>query len=288
MPITPQQREERKAWLGSSDIAAIMGLDPFKSSYDVWLEKTGKLVDAPQPDDPNDPRNVGNRLENAVLDFAEERLGVLQRNAQAAIIGTPIRVNTDAIVLATGIPVEAKTTADGEFWGDDGVPNQAPDRVIIQSHCHMLAWNQDVCYVPCLEAHFRFKFTMRPITMDSRIADAIRERATMFWAHNVAGDIPPENSTASLEVVKLIRRTPEKVTTVDPELVSRWLESKQIAAEAAKRAEADQAAMVAAMGDGEAATCGELGAVTYYEQKRKGFTVAESSYRVLRHKKSGL
>ena len=43
MPITDEQRERRKTRLGSTDIAAILGVDHFRTAYDVYLEKTDKL-----------------------------------------------------------------------------------------------------------------------------------------------------------------------------------------------------------------------------------------------------
>ena len=52
--LTQQQRTDRMSGLGGSDIAAILGVSPYKTAVDVWLEKTGRAV--------ND--NIGN--ENAV------------------------------------------------------------------------------------------------------------------------------------------------------------------------------------------------------------------------------
>ena len=34
--------EERRHFIGGSDIGAILGLNPYKSPVDVWMEKTGK------------------------------------------------------------------------------------------------------------------------------------------------------------------------------------------------------------------------------------------------------
>ncbi len=41
MPITNRQRKLRQDHIGSSDMAAILGVDPWRTAYDVWLEKTG-------------------------------------------------------------------------------------------------------------------------------------------------------------------------------------------------------------------------------------------------------
>ena len=47
--MTVSQAQDHDAWLkvrntgiGGSDAAAIMGLNPYKSPYELWLEKTGQ------------------------------------------------------------------------------------------------------------------------------------------------------------------------------------------------------------------------------------------------------
>lgn len=45
--ITDKQREQRRRYIGGSDMAAILGVDPWKTQVDLWLEKTGRLVDEP-------------------------------------------------------------------------------------------------------------------------------------------------------------------------------------------------------------------------------------------------
>ena len=63
--ITEEQRIARKNGLGGSDIAAICGMNPYKSPYDVWLEKTREsIMDEP----PNMNMQIGNALESLVAD----------------------------------------------------------------------------------------------------------------------------------------------------------------------------------------------------------------------------
>ena len=51
------EREEwlkvRKKGIGSSDAAAAIGLNPYKSQLELWMEKTGRDKELPKPD-PND------------------------------------------------------------------------------------------------------------------------------------------------------------------------------------------------------------------------------------------
>jgi predicted phage-related endonuclease len=39
MSLTPEQIAIRRTRIGSSEVGAILGIDPYKSAYDVWTEK---------------------------------------------------------------------------------------------------------------------------------------------------------------------------------------------------------------------------------------------------------
>lgn len=292
MPITAQQKIERRKHLGSSDIAAILGLDPYRTAHDVYLEKAGKLIDDTDEDlSGADVKYIGNRLEESVLGFAADRLGRdLEYNCTAVVPGTPIVVNTDAITCSQDPePVEAKTSGivakTPEWWGEDG-SDQVPDRVIVQAHAHMMAWNSSVCHIPALIGGRGFALFRVP--RNPKIVDAIGARAIEFWDQHVQADIPPTNSSASLQIVKLVRRQPEKIAAVDPALLQQWLEAREAEKVAEKAADAAQAALLTALGDAEAGLCGDLGAVTFFEQTRKEYVCKASTFRVLRHKPKGL
>jgi predicted phage-related endonuclease len=290
MPITPEQRAERRNHLGSSDLAAILNLDPFKTAWDVWASKTGQLDDyAPELLDGADPRYAGNILESSVLQFAADRLGPVEANRHKEIEGSPIAVNTDAVVVASGEPVEAKTVGlfgrlrDEEYWGEDGSVNQVPDRVIIQAHAHMIAWDRGLCHIPALIGGRGL--VMLGVTRDDRLASTILFRANEFWQRYVLPKSPPPDVAGSIEILKLVRRQPNKVVPLDPTLVEAWLKAKDAESEAKDAAESAKAAVLTALGDAEAGNAGDAGAVTFMEQSRKEYVCKASTFRVLRHKK---
>ena len=286
MPITTEQLEARRSSVGSSDVGAVLGVDPFRSAYDVWLDKTGQL----EPDtSTNKAAEAGNLLENGVLDWAEEQLGKIERNVHIDVPNTHLSVNTDARLIATGEPVEAKTSGlfnffGGDEWGDDHTDG-VPDRVILQASCHMIAMESGICHIPALIGGRGF--AMFQVARDNSICDYLLKGVEEFWQHVVDGT-PPVESQATLEIAKRIRHIPEKVTKIDPALVEAFLSAKDAfkAAEDAKKIA--QGAILTAMGDAEAAHCGEFGAMTYYEQSRKEYICKASTFRVLRQKKKGL
>lgn len=282
MTITATQREQRRKHLGSSDMAAVMGFDPFKNAHDVYLEKTGKLEDE-KSDKAIFKR--GNYMEFALLQFAEDELGELVRNQyrSAKIRGIPIGTNIDAILNATGAPIEAKSQGwyAPEYWGEPGT-DEIPDRAIIQSHCHMICTDTQFCHVPVYLA--KREFLMYGVSFDADIAGNITDAAVAFWNDHVLKDIPPENVTPSLATLKRVIRTPETVAELDPDIVKQWQMFNDAKLGAERAANAYKAIVIAALGQADGGKC-SLGTLTYFEQNRKAYSVEAGKYRVLKFKK---
>ena len=59
----------RKNYIGGSDAAAIIGLNPFVTPYSLWAEKTGRL---PERED-NEAMRQGRDLEQYVADLASRK-----------------------------------------------------------------------------------------------------------------------------------------------------------------------------------------------------------------------
>ncbi len=266
MPITPAQLEKRKERLGSSDMAAILGLDRHRNAHDVYLEKTGRL----EPQETNQAMEAGTMFEDGVLQYAERELGKLTRNQfrSAKDRGIPLGANIDAVLIEGNIPVEAKTA--GLFgplrdtWGEPGT-DEVPDRVIIQATVHMICSMTDLCHVVAFLGGRGFvKYV---VNRDATIVDVVSETAVRFWSTNIVGDTPPDNTLPSAQSIKRIRREPETVVNIDQELIDNWLKAK----EAVKAAEAikdeSEVKMLTALGDNEGGL-GLSGMLTYYAQSR--------------------
>ena len=285
--ITEEQRIQRMNHDGSTDLPAIMGVDPWRTRADVWLDKTGKLEDKPTPVDGKDPRVVGNTMEGGVLDFAERELGPLERNIFMPCPnypGEPIASNLDAIVIGTGVPVEAKTS--GSVFGGEEHTDQIPDHIIIQCQVHIFCSVVDMCHVPALVAKFNhLELNMFEVLRNETLIDLIREADAEFREKYVKTDTPPPDSVPHLEVLKRVRRIPAKVVDVKPELIQQWRDDNEAAKESEKIADESKALVIAALGDAEGSTAGALGSVTYFEQHRKEFVSKACDFRVLRFKK---
>lgn len=269
MPITEAQRESRRKHLGSSDVAAILGVDPFKNAYDVWLEKTGKVDSS---DISSEAAEIGNALETGILNLAERKLGRILRNQyrSAKDRGLPLGANIDGLVIASNEPIDAKTSGiTGPLfgnWGDEGT-DQVPDHIITQAHVHMLCVDKEICHIAAVLGGRGFQLFQVP--EDKELRNIICEKAIEFWEKHVQADVPPANVTPSALMIKRIIREPNSVVDVPDELVQKWLDAQQAKRDAEKMCDAAQAEVLAALGQAECGNC-SFGQVTYFEQSRSG------------------
>ena len=135
--ITDRQLELRNKGLGSSDIASIMGLNPYQSPRDVWLLKTGRVATL---QDAGQAAHLGSMIEPAILALAAEELGDRVVAPTSTFTRGILRANIDGMVgvFKRGSPiVEAKMTSISDGWGE---PHSSivPDRVMLQVQMQML------------------------------------------------------------------------------------------------------------------------------------------------------
>ena len=69
--------EVRKQGIGSSDAAAAVGLNPYKSQLELWLEKTGRDTGLPKtdPDDEESAMCSGQPIPDSGLSFSSATAG---------------------------------------------------------------------------------------------------------------------------------------------------------------------------------------------------------------------
>lgn len=246
--LTPEQHAVRRTKVTASELAAVMGLDPYKTAGDVWAIKTGKV----ENDGGSDAAEWGHRIEPALLDWAAGKLeSSITRNVwkTSGVLGG----TCDAIVDSCGVPLEAKTCGLMNFkalnmaeWGEDGT-DEVPDRFLVQVHVQMIVTGTQYAYLAALLAgHGQRLYT---IERHPALCDEIERRADAFWKC-VTTDTPPD-AAPSLEVVQRFRRVPGRVVTIRDEVAETYIKAK---AERKKWEDAEEAAraeLLASMRDGD-------------------------------------
>jgi putative phage-type endonuclease len=276
--ISPEQKIERRKYLGASEIAAVIGLDQHRSAADVWLTKTGEADDF----EGNEATRRGELLEPAILKYAGQEIGKPFDVDTMLIHPNGIHAaNFDGIAPDRDFVVEAKSSRVNGEYGEP-MTDQVPDKVIIQTHAQMLVAGPQcrMAYVPIISAGLDFKLYIVP--RDEEICRIVLNTGVDFMEKFVRPKIRPSDFRPSIEVLKRVRRQPKSFVDIKSELIDRWEEAKAARKEAEEYAESQYAALLAALRGAEAAFDETGRMVSFFEQHRKGYTVKATSFRVMR------
>ena len=80
-----QWLQVRRGGIGSSDAATAVGLNPYKSQLELWLEKTGRQPAGEEPPGMDDPRYWGTLLEPYVAVAYQQKTGRKVRKLNAVL-----------------------------------------------------------------------------------------------------------------------------------------------------------------------------------------------------------
>jgi len=191
--------EHRRKGIGGSDAAAIVGLNPWCSPFDVYADKLGLI---PEQED-NEAMRQGRDLEGYVAQRFMEATGkkVRRRNA---ILQHPehtfMAANIDRWVVGENAGLECKTTSvlnrtkfsQGEF----------PPNYYVQCMHYMAVTGAERWYLAVLVLNKAFHvFT---IERDEAEIAALVQSEKHFWEEHVLKQIPPapDGSESTSEVIK--------------------------------------------------------------------------------------
>lgn len=273
----------RRGGIGSSDIAAIVGLSPWGSPYSVWADKTGR-TDLDAGGD-SDVLEFGRRAEAMIGPWFAEETGYVTRKWQHRATHRrwpEARATLDALVYRhrrsrTPIgPLEMKTTGWQRNW------DELPDQYDVQIQWQLEVLDLDHGWIAALHGR---RLAVYPV--ERRPADGawLLEQAQRFWRDHVLADVPPpvDGRDATTRALAGLRRTAGLEVDISDELgtIRELKAAKEAAALAKKRADELANRVKAALGDGELGLINGLPAATYRTRNRKSYTVEAGTYRAL-------
>lgn len=177
----------RKGGIGGSDIGAIMGANPYKTSFDVFIDKTTDRVEDLSD---NDAVYFGNVLEDVVAKEFEKRCGkkVSKLNAVLQSKETPFAyANIDRRVVGEDAGLECKTT--NAFRSKEWKDGEIPGSYIFQCQWYMYVTGFKKWYIACLIGGQ--KFVSHELTRDDELIALMIERASDFWENHVKRNEAP-------------------------------------------------------------------------------------------------
>ncbi|WP_250866194.1 YqaJ viral recombinase family protein [Caballeronia sp. INSB1] len=191
----------RRTGIGGSDAAAAVGLNPYKSQLELWMEKTGRdhELEKPDPNDTTHPVFWGTLLEPIVAAAYTQQTGNRVRKVNAVLRHPTIPfmlANLDREVVG-GAEVqllECKTA--GEF-GARRWREGVPEYVQLQVQHQLAVTGKQAAHVAVLLCGQ--KLDVHPIERDDELIARLIELEARFWQFVESDTPPPADGSGSAD-----------------------------------------------------------------------------------------
>lgn len=272
--------EDRSQFIGGSDSAAILGISPWRTPYQVWEEKVGLTQEAPDPE--REQRlERGKMLEPYVIEMLRRQRGIVAvaTNRRYFDSGLPFLSSEIDAETADGTNLEIKTVSPfaAAEWGEEG-SDEIPLHYQAQAMHNLMVTGRVLCIFGVLIGADDLRTYQ--LRRDDEIIRAMREKEAEFWG-NVQRRQPPELvNLADVERVFRVDRgtaveaTPE-IFLCSHRLQQYWAEIARIE----KMADAEELAIKKYMAESATLTFGDRTLATWKTQRPRRFS--ESEFRKL-------
>lgn len=193
-------KELRSHYIGGSDAAAVVGLNPFSSPYSLWAEKTGRIPGF----EGNLATEVGTYLEEFVAQKFAAETGKKVRRANQSFLNSDYPwaiANIDRDIVGEDAGLEIKTTSELNLKKFAG--GEYPANYYAQMVHYLAITGKQRWYLAVLIGNREFKWFV--LERDEDEIAALMEAEKDFWRH-VETDTPPaaDGMQATGEAIKTI------------------------------------------------------------------------------------
>lgn len=256
LPGSPEWLAARRDGLGASEVPAILGLDPYKTALDIWLEKRG-LAEGRVGD--TMPQKVGRFAEGMIASLYAETTGQTlvtvptRRHGELSMLfASADRMVVDPDEIAWRYPVEIKNRGGlPRGWGEAGT-DEIPEAVAVQAHVQMACYGLDRADVAALLGGNDFRI----YTLQRRpdIEAYILENVAAWWQRHIVEGVEPaiEGPSASKYLAQKFAQSTGEVVAASEEvnaMLASLARVKRAIAEGEAEEEALTNAIKAAIGE---------------------------------------
>ena len=285
----------RRKGIGGSDVAALLGISPWRTARDLYFDKLN-IVAVEDNEDYWVALEMGHLLESLVAKIFQHRTGYkvyqikkMFQHPQYSWMLADVDYFVELPDGSTAI-LEIKTTnynARDNWWlnGEETVPVYYE----AQGRHYMAVMNVDRCFFCCLYGNNEEETIIREIRRDESYEEEMIFLEQYFWENHVLTRTPPPYTEDGDLVLESVRRhtgsadQDAPVVTLDLSLTAKLMrylqlqEQKKLTEAGSKEIEADmkrlKAALVAEMGKSCKAVCQQDGVnyiVTYNPVRKPG------------------
>lgn len=266
----------RQKYLGGSDVAAILGVSPWRTPLDVYLDK---IQPRQEETDPGRLKvlNRGKRMEPYVIDLLAEETGLEivrrgERYLDPELDFVAAEIDAES---ATGENIEIKTVSPfkANEWGEEQ-SDEIPLHYAAQAMHGLMVTSREVCIFGVLIGGDDFR--VYRIERDDVTIDAIRRKEIEFWSRIQARQAP-EPSTVS-DVFRLFGTKDSGIAVEAPDALHADVIALKSLKDDAKRLDAQielrEERIKLHMADASILTMNGQPVVTWKEQSSKRFDQA--------------
>lgn len=197
--LTDEQLAERRTGIGGSDAGAALGLNPYRSPVDVYMDKLGLGT----PFEGNETTHFGNVLEQVIRDEYTRRTGnrlrvpkKMRRHREYP----HMLANVDGLVIGERRGFEAKTSDKylRTQWGPTG-SDEVPPSYLIQVNHYMIVYEYDAWDLAVLIGGNDFR--IYHFRADPQLHKMIIEKEAEFWRCVTFRDPPPPRSIEDVDTL---------------------------------------------------------------------------------------
>lgn len=228
--------EARTQGIGASEVATVVGLNPYETPYQLWRRKMG--LETPKQE--TFAMKAGHYLEDAVAKFYSDASGreVINSTAPDFMFVNEkkpfLRVSPDRLVWLPNMPknddnkmiLECKTTQKAID------PDNLPKHWFCQVQMNMGVAGYEHSSLAWLTAGREFDY--RDIDFDSDFYGWLVEEVEKFWVDNILGKKEPASMTAEDVTIRYQKSTSGKTVEANDEILQQIARLKDVKSEIAK------------------------------------------------------
>ena len=201
---------ERQKGIGGSDVGAILGVNKWKTAFQVYLDKTEEIV---QVDEPSEVAYWGTELEDMVAREFSKRTGKKVRRDTTHFVSKeyPFMVaNIDRRVVGENAILECKTVNQ---WGaKEWEGDEIPPSYLLQVQHYLYVTGAEKGYIAALIGGQRFIW--KEVAKDEELIKIIIDAESEFW-NMVVNKTPPALDGSSAAEQYINKRFNEADTELD-------------------------------------------------------------------------
>lgn len=203
-PTRAEFLQSRQKYIGGSDVSAILGISPWKTATDLWLDKI--KPPAERADETNaTAKRRGSRLEPYILDMIREEHGlqIVARNERYVDDEVPyFAAEIDAETADETVEIKTVHPFKAKEWGELET-DHLPLHYVAQVQWGLGIRRRARCRVFALIGD-----DLRPyvVERDDETIAAMRARAAEFWTRYVATQIAPPLDFGDRKTLDTLKR----------------------------------------------------------------------------------